>query len=235
MVSLKSLKQRVGTWRDARVALYSAAAAVVTLAASSTEALAQAADIDPTCASQRPERPLQMATLQLVKIKPGAGPMGGSKSAAILGGAPSMLEKMRAAQATGEVQVSLMANATHIAAPENNGYANCAQATVEVAAPFATKPSFAVPDNAILGTMSVSIKHTPFDSDWAAVNSKQASHKMQRTLAATGARKSGDQMAQVEAVNRWVNRTIEFGEDRDVYGRSLRNSATTSHPCACFR
>ena len=220
MVSLQFLKQRVRTWRDARVALCSAAAAVVALAASSSEALAQASEIEPTCASQRLERPLQIATLQLVKIKPGAGPMGGSQSAAILGGAPSMLEKMRAAQATGGVQAPLMANAAHIAAPENNGSANCALATEEIAAPFAATPSFTVPDNAILGTMSVSIKHTPFDSDWAAVNGKQASHKMQRTLAATGARKSGAPMAQVEAVNRWVNRTIEFGEDRDVYGRA---------------
>ena len=68
--------------------------------------------------------------------------------------------------------------------------------------------------------MSVSIKHTPFDSDWLAVKRKQSSPKIHRILAATGARQAGDQAAQVEAVNRWVNRKIEFGEDREIYGRA---------------
>ena len=77
-----------------------------------------------------------------------------------------------------------------------------------------------VPENAILGTMSVAIKHSPFDRNWAAVSARQGSRRMQAALAATGAQNAQDQAAQVEAINRWVNRHIEFGEDRDVYGRA---------------
>lgn len=39
-------------------------------------------------------------------------------------------------------------------------------------------------------------------------------------MAATGARNFSNQAKQVEAINRWVNRNIAFGSDRDVYGRA---------------
>lgn len=213
-----------GKWHDTSKMVRRAGVALVAFAALPTTALAQmtsnSVDSGPQCASQQAERPIQMAMLSPVRIEPGAGPMGGSKSAAILGGAPSKLEQMRMAQAPGEAQAILAASAVAMPSLENHSTANCVAATAVVAPAFTTAPSFLAPDNAILGTMSVSIKHTPFDRDWAAVNGKQASGKMQRTLAATGARRSGDRAAQVEAVNRWVNRTIEFGEDRDIYGRA---------------
>lgn len=223
-MALLPIRRRAGKWHDASKMLRGATAAIAVLAAFPTGALAQATgdgfDMVPSCGAQPVNRPIQMAMLPLVKIEPGAGPMGGSKSAAILGGTPSKLEQMRMAQAPGEVQTALAASVVPLPLLENDSSANCAAATAAVAPAFTVAPSLITPDNAILGTMSVSIKHTPFDRDWAAVNGKQASRKMQRTLAATGARRSGDRAAQVEAVNRWVNRTIEFGEDRDIYGRA---------------
>lgn len=223
-MALLPIRRRAGKWHDASKMLRGGTVAIAVLTALPTGALAQVAS-EPVvsglqCASQQTERPIQMAMLPLAKIEPGAGPMGGSKSAAILGGTPSKLEQMRMAQAPGEVQTALAASVVPLPLLENDSSANCAAATAAVAPAFTVAPSLITPDNAILGTMSVSIKHTPFDRDWAAVNGKQASRKMQRTLAATGARRSGDRAAQVEAVNRWVNRTIEFGEDRDIYGRA---------------
>lgn len=213
MALLHIRSRRTGKWHKAPKALCGAAAVVVALAGLPTGALAQ---VGAPCASQPTDRPIQMAMLPLTKVEPGAGPIGGSKSAAILGGTPSKLEQMRMVQVTGEVGISAAVSAALVPALENESPTNCAAA----APSFAPAPSFFVPENAILGTMSISIKHTPFDRDWAAVNGRQPSRKMQRILTATGARHSGDRAAQVEAVNRWVNQTIEFGEDRDVYGRA---------------
>lgn len=127
---------------------------------------------------------------------------------------------MRIAQATGEMQAPVIASAVPISAQNEVSTAGCVTNMRPATPSFVPQTSFLVPENAILGTMSVSIKNTPFDRDWAMVSAKQGSRRMTRALAATGARKSGDQAAQVEAINRWVNRKIEFGEDRDVYGRA---------------
>jgi predicted transglutaminase-like cysteine proteinase len=158
---------------------------------------------------------IRLAEISLAKPEPAAGPALESKAAAILGGTRSKLEEMRLAQAgvvTGLAAVQTRA-ITEVAADD------CAEGAF--AQPPALAPAaIAVPANAILGTLSVAIKHSPFDRDWAAVNGRGGAGKVQAALAASGARQSGDRTAQVEAVNRWVNRRIEFGEDRDVYGRA---------------
>lgn len=171
-------------------------------------AMAQVADLPAAtdCPQQGADRPIQFAATLTGKLEPGAGPLNASKAAAILGGAPSKLDQMRLAQAIGETPSSMPVVAI----------AECVNAPTS----FAPTPTSFVPENAILGTLSVAIKHSPFDRDWAAVSARQSSRKLHRTLTATGARHSGDQAAQVEAVNRWVNRNIAFGEDRDVYGRA---------------
>lgn len=216
MASPHLFTRSTGKWCHAPKMLRGAALAVA-LAGCPGNALAQGMDSPFSANTGSPcgPQPTLMALALMTTVEPGAGPMGASKSAAILGGRPSKLEQMRMAQATGDGLALMAASAAFVPAPENSNASNC---NAVAAQSFA--PSFAIPENAILGTMSVSIKHTPFDNDWAAVRGKQASRKMQRTLIATGARRSGDQAAQVEAVNRWVNRTIEFGEDRDVYGRA---------------
>lgn len=223
MTFLQIRNRRASIWHETTTTLRGTAAAIVALATFPGGALAQAPDVplpvspDLECAPQSAARPVQMAMQSLARIAPGAGPVGGSKAAAILGGAPSKLEQMRMAQATGELQARAIVSILPLSAP---GISNCALNLAPASPSFAPAPSFLVPENAILGTMSVSIKHTPFDRDWAMVSARQGSRKMTRALAATGARNSGDVSAQVEAINRWVNRKIEFGEDRDVYGRA---------------
>ncbi len=68
--------------------------------------------------------------------------------------------------------------------------------------------------------MSIAIARTPLDRKWSVINAKRGGAKVARLLTATGARNSSNATEQVEAVNRWVNRQIEFGEDRDIYGRA---------------
>ena len=155
------------------------------------------------------------------KLQPAAGPALGSKAAAIVGRTRSKLEEMRDAQRvaiqSAEIGSAIStAEATVVQAPQPKG---CV-ATPVFANLIPPETTLAPAGTLILGTLSLTIKHSPFDRDWAAVSTKQVSRKTQRALAATGARKSGDESAQVEAVNRWVNRNIAFGEDRDVYGRA---------------
>jgi len=222
MALLQICRRRAKKWTHRQKPLR--VAALVALFGFPTPALAQVAsdalETSRPCASPPLDQFTQMAMGPRIKIEPGAGPLGGAKSAAILGGAASKLEQIRMAQASGEVLNSLVAENVPVAIRNNDSLISCADA-VSVASPaFITALPVQYPENAILGTMSVSIKHTPFDRDWAAVNGKQGSRRMQRTLASTGARRSGELAAQVEAINRWVNRTIEFGEDRDVYGQA---------------
>lgn len=85
-------------------------------------------------------------------------------------------------------------------------------------AKIAGKPE--VSDSIILGSVSVPVTHTPFDLKWSAVNAKRSHVRFDRQLASTGARKLRNQKEQVEAINRWVNRKIILGSDRDIYGRT---------------
>lgn len=164
------------------------------------------------CQTVPADRQIRLANTQLVRPEPAAGYASGSKAAAILGGARSKLDEMRMAQAnSGQVPAPVAIEADNVAD-------SCAD--LPVAPTMTLQSSVQIPENAILGTLSVAIKSSPFDRDWAAVSNKKASRMMQRSVAATGARNSRDQAAQIEAVNRWVNRRITYGEDRDIYGRA---------------
>jgi predicted transglutaminase-like cysteine proteinase len=166
-------------------------------------------------------QPNRLTSFRYATPQPAAGAAQSSKSAAILGGARSKLEEMRDSQA-GSSQLGrndMPFSAAEFAATKQPQIDECSVLSANPGIK-ALESTFSVSENAILGTLSVAIKHSPFDRDWAAVSAKQGSRKMQRVLAATGARHSGDRAAQVEAINRWVNRSIKFGEDRDVYGRA---------------
>ena len=160
----------------------------------------------------------RMAVQMPFALSPAVGPYSQSKSAAILGGAPSKLDQMRMAQVTGEISVSHSNPPPGIAELEAPERTACARTV----APFAAMPAQIsdIPENAILGTMSVSINHSPFDNDWAAVNRKPAARAIQAGLNSSGALNSGDRLAQIAAVNAWVNRKIRYAEDRQIYGQS---------------
>jgi predicted transglutaminase-like cysteine proteinase len=210
-------------WRNSTAAIRAIASLVAVVAAPSA-LMAQTGTISAQsttlvdCSGQRTDRPIQIAIAPLGKIEPGAGPMAGSKAAAILGGAVSKLEQMRLAQASGSANSAVVAiGATQALVDEPGDGCDVAG---DIPLQPNPAPQSALPANAILGSLSIAITRTPFDRDWSAVNARQGSRKVEHVLAATGARRAGDQATQVEAVNRWVNQKIEFGEDRDIYGRA---------------
>ena len=171
------------------------------------------------CETIPADRQIRLANNPFSRPEPAAGYANESKAAAILGGTRSKLEEMRMAQASpGQSAQALPAAALPSEGETDVNSGSCAN--LAVTPPMAFQDSEPIPENAILGTLSVAIKSSPFDRDWAAVSSKKASRMMQRSVAATGARSSGDRAAQIEAVNRWVNRRITYGEDRDIYGRA---------------
>jgi predicted transglutaminase-like cysteine proteinase len=170
------------------------------------------------CIEQPAGLPIQMAMAPSRDVEPGAGPPSASKAEAILGGQISKLEQMRQAQGTGGAYTT--STAADLSAALNQPAGNPCDPVANFPLQRDGAPSLALPANAILGSVSIAIARTPFDKKWSAVNAKRGIAKVARLLAATGARNSGDPAEQVEAVNRWVNRKIEFGEDRDIYGRA---------------
>ena len=170
------------------------------------------------CNGQSNASPVQMAMAPIGKIEPSAGPKSGSKAEAILGGQMSKLEQMRLAQASDSSAAAM--GGTEIPPASPLRFADDCQDHADLQPALTAAVQTAFPANAILGSMSIAIAHTPFDLKWSAVNAKRSRGKSDLILTATGARHSSNQAAQVEAINRWVNRNIEFGEDRDIYGRS---------------
>lgn len=157
--------------------------------------------------------------------RPLASPRGLAKSAAILGGQPSALEKMRMAQDGGAI-----ANASHplltgITAPTTQlapaalpmaamGFGCGAMPQMRAALPQISATSIAlprVPQGAFLGTERVRVGRTHFDADWKRVANKGLS---QRDLtAALGGDMAHDRAALLAQVNGWVNRQIRYRSD----------------------
>lgn len=200
--------------------LFAAVAAIVTpspLMAQSTDHSANTS-IFRSCGDQPTGLPIQMAMSVQGKVEPSAGPQPASKAEAILGGQISKLEQMRLDQSSGSsagtatISVKSLTLAEEVRNP-------CGPSGNERLYPESTASSV-LPANAILGSMSIAIARTPFDQKWSAINTKRDSARMVRLLATTGARNSISRTEQIETVNRWVNRNIQFGEDRDIYGRS---------------
>ncbi|HSM52745.1 MAG TPA: transglutaminase-like cysteine peptidase [Erythrobacter sp.] len=129
-----------------------------------------------------------------------------AKSAAILGGQMSALEKMRLAQAGIELpapaaqpQALTLANATA-----------CATIGTRVASAIAPAAT-----GRFLGTERVRIGRTRFDNDWKRVSGKGLSRRdLARSLGAV----PQDREELLGTVNRWVNRTIRYRDDRVQHG-----------------
>lgn len=207
-------------WGDHRAVIALVAAAFISLPA---QAMAQSTDLAANgistdrCTLPLPALPTQIAISPLGNVEPAAGPWSASNIETTSGGQFSRLDQMRLAQAGGP-SVSMTAPAVAVAP---TGLPQTARNTCsQTSALLASATTIAVPENAILGSMSIAIESTPFDQKWSAVNAKLGSAKVARLLGSTGAPRVSGLAAQVEAVNRWVNRNIEFGEDRDIYGRA---------------
>ena len=184
------------------------------------------------------------------QISPASPSASQNKSAAILGGA-SALDAIRAQQ-EGRADHPLFAGTgakplEPAAAPSPRGQAGCG-----VSSPFAAPAAFdplkplsfvprpaaapqlaagtALPHgnaaNLVLGSKMVPIARTSFDGDFARVS--RARSNLGPTLASIGGAKA-DKSHLVATVNRWVNRSIQHAEDRELYGRAdyWADAATT--------
>lgn len=167
---------------------------------------------------------------------PPPGPLAGqdaalAKSAAILGGSPSMLDQIRMQQARSET-VSLsakqaMTDGGRLLQPALGGTqlpsATCTIAPVtNLAMP---SPALGIsgslravsdPEN-FLASKRVPVRRTPFDGDWARVRLQPVSAGTARAFA--GGRRA-DRLSLIEAVNRSVNRKIRYVEDSQLFGRA---------------
>jgi len=132
-----------------------------------------------------------------------------SKAAALLGGAPSALERMREQQVSGAI--SPMAAACP--AP--------AVPMVESAlaiAPVAPLPPALAPalPGEFLASRRLAIAHTAFDSQWSRVSHATLDEGMVRRM---GVATPGQTVAaRLQAVNAWANAHIRYAEDRTLFG-----------------
>jgi len=141
-----------------------------------------------------------------------------SKASAILGGQPSALDAMRLAQegeqpAPAEALASGPAGDEIALSPAVGGVR-----TEGIACRLGTaQPQVADtnPEN-FLASRRLSIGHTSFDRDWRRVSDERiSSRRMHRLVGET----SGDTMATLGSVNRWVNGAIAYADDQELFGR----------------
>jgi len=170
-------------------------------------------------------------TLALVATQVGgcassAGLAGGSESVrtlkaeAILGGAPSALERMRMSQAapsTAGTELTAPATAdsgngtgtcSMVSASPTDGVELVASRTTVVASPVASRSTD------FLGSARIPIGQTRFDAQWARVSSRRLSAQVVERSMGTP---DGDQLALIEQVNRWANRTVAYRADSPRY------------------
>jgi predicted transglutaminase-like cysteine proteinase len=211
-------------WRNAAVLKTVAMSAAVVSVAPGTLLAQTAAIVEQTnapqaCKDLSAEHPIALAAASFGNVEPSAGPANLSKSQAILGGLPSKLEQMRFAQLSSDT-ASIMPTESQSQQVQLLTKAACPSLNPDTVPTIIPSYDNSVSDNAILGAMSISIKKTPFDRKWAALNVRRNSRQIQQTLFRSGADQGGSETEKVEAINKWVNSKIEFGEDRDVYGRA---------------
>jgi predicted transglutaminase-like cysteine proteinase len=169
-------------------------------------------------------------TIAAQPLSPASAPLAAAtKAVALLGGAPSALDAIRAQQAAvplASPAPALLANTTTSLAglapgadasapplvPCTSFVASRSARQPGTLAPFAAMP--ADPEN-FLASKRVRIGHTTFDKDWKRVRGETlSSDLLKRHFGALPADR-GDALT---AVNRWVNRRIRYAEDRDQYG-----------------
>lgn len=206
-------------YQSARGNVLRKAALQITVAAAAAQflmpasAMAQLADPALTCETLPASVPASLALSISTRMEPAAGPLSTTKARAILGGAMSKLEQMRAVQATGHAVIE-----TDAVAGLAFSAAECVQTGNNVPGYVTDTPAIFRSD-AILGSQSVNVARTPFDSDWAASQIQPNKITIQRAVLKSGARGNGDKRQQLETVNRWINQNIAFGEDEVVYHR----------------
>lgn len=136
-----------------------------------------------------------------------------SKSAAILGGQTSALARMTLAQSGAAVPAFAPATAPSI--PDAISASCNAKGTPQNAS-LAVTPRV-LSTGQFLGTERIRIGHTQFDVSWDRVSNRPLSRDdMSRSIGYA----PHERDALLAKVNRWVNRNIEYREDRVQYGKS---------------
>jgi predicted transglutaminase-like cysteine proteinase len=151
-----------------------------------------------------------------------------SKASAILGGAPSELDRIRMEQ-DGELAPAAAPEAATIAVadPAVASLAPAARPALQNAAclqwlrpqaalPLAPQRPLASPGD-ILGTKRLAIGHTMFDRDWARVQDDRVSAARSRKVLGSA---SLAPEAALERVNSWVNHHVTYVEDQSLFGRA---------------
>ena len=142
-----------------------------------------------------------------------------SKSAAILGGQPSALDLIRQTQELGD----LMPASGSLAATEPAPIPPLAPAIggARVRRAGCLAPAIAAParlpgSDDILASKRLAIGQTPYDSDWQRVSGDRISARRVRRLIGD----TSDRRATLQSVNSWVNRSIAFTDDRELFQRA---------------
>jgi predicted transglutaminase-like cysteine proteinase len=162
-------------------------------------------------------------------IAPAAAPYH-SKAAAILGGAPSSLDRIRMAQ-TGAVLPAPTPAPALSALPNTIAIDLSNPAAIQAAMAPASAPSMvcnmmpsAIPkspgaadDGMILGSVRLSIRRTPFDQQWGKISSNRHPQGLKHWLVRTGAATKESPYQKVEAINGWVNTKITYTDDAKLY------------------
>lgn len=141
-----------------------------------------------------------------------------SKSAAILGGQLSALERIRLAQEGARTDITLIAENSladgSIPQPAAGGLRTSVSRCVDAAAFVSVAP----PNGEdFLASRRLEISRTVFDRDWNRVNADSISATRYQSLVGSA---DGEGLEIMARVNRWVNRSVDFAEDRDLFGRA---------------
>jgi predicted transglutaminase-like cysteine proteinase len=137
-----------------------------------------------------------------------------AKSSAILGGQPSALDLI-SAQQTSEAALSQSFAAEQVMAPTSA--MPCPLGAVAKLAEFVPLVNKIPVSDDFLGSERVAIGRTPLDRAWRRVSRKTGSVWAVTSLVRQRSETDADHLGKV---NTWVNRNIEFVEDKALYGRS---------------
>lgn len=149
-----------------------------------------------------------------------AAPLTATKSGALLGGAPSALDAIRAQQAAFVPlpPASMLAAAAPAARALTPGV-DASKPAVGACRKFVAPSMAALPGSPenFLASKRIGISRTSFDADWKRVRGERLSPgAAQRYVGGL----SGSREQSLAAVNRLVNQRIRYTEDRDQYGKS---------------
>lgn len=135
-------------------------------------------------------------------------PVAASKSAAILGGAPSALEAILAQQGAKPSSARSMLQPAAYSAP----YLRPRPALIERAADDVTSGR---PD--VFGTVALKVRHTKLDWRWRQVRDGAVAGRARAFAASLGTHEPLDR---IEQVNHFVNRAVAFADDIKQHGRA---------------